>query len=76
VTDDPVSLPDRSCPQGFDGAEKRGDQYFSAHKVYCIIKDGPRKGEEYCCASFERLHTLAQLKAAAAEMQRYLDQHK
>ena len=57
-------------------AEKRGDQYFSAHKVYCIIKDGPRKGEEYCCASFERLHTLAQLKAAAAEMQRYLDQHK
>jgi len=57
-------------------AEKRGDQYFSAHKVYCIIKDGPRKGEEYCCASFERLHTLSQLKAAAAEMQRYLDQHK
>jgi hypothetical protein len=57
-------------------AEKRGDQYFSAHKVYCIVQDGPRKGEEYCCASFERLHTLAQLQAAAAEMRRYLDPHR
>lgn len=57
-------------------ADKKDKGYFSAHKVYCIIKDGPRKGEEYCCASFERIYTLSQLQAATREMQRFLDEKK
>jgi hypothetical protein len=57
-------------------ADKKGNEYFSAHKVYCIIKDGPRQGEKYCCASFERIYTLSQLQAATREMQRFLDGKK
>jgi len=57
-------------------ADKKDKGYFSAHKVYCIIKDGPRKGEEYCCASFERIYTLSQLQAATREMQKFLDEKK
>lgn len=57
-------------------ADKREKGYFSAHKVYCIIKEGPRKGEEYCCASFERYYTLSQLQAATREMQKFVDEKK
>jgi hypothetical protein len=57
-------------------ADKKGNGYFSAHKVYCIVKDGPRKNEEYCCASFEREYTLSQLQAATREMQRFLEGKK
>jgi hypothetical protein len=49
-----------------------GDRYKCAYKTYCIVKDGPRKGEEYVCASFERLFTLADLRGLIPVMKKEL----
>jgi hypothetical protein len=52
-----------------DAATKK---YRCANKVFCIVKDGPRKGEKYCCASFEALRTVFELKASIPGMKELL----
>jgi len=54
-------------------AVKMGDkQYRCANKIYDIIKDGPRKGEEYCCSSFDNIVPLYNLSGGLPEMKKFL----
>ena len=54
-------------------AVKMGDnQYRCANKIYDIIKDGPRKGEEYCCSSFDNIVPLYNLSSGLPEMKKSL----
>jgi hypothetical protein len=57
-------------------AEKIGtDKYRCTHNVYCIIKDGPRKGEEYKCVSYDKIYSLSDLRSAMITMEEFLKKH-
>jgi hypothetical protein len=57
-------------------AEKIGaDKYHCAYNVYCMIKDGPRKGEEYKCVSHDTIHSLSGLRGAMPMMTEFLKKH-
>jgi hypothetical protein len=51
------------------------DKYRCAYNVYCLIKDGPRKGEEYKCVSHDKAHSLSYLQSAIPRMQEYINKH-
>lgn len=54
-------------------AEEVGpDLYRVAYKFWQIIKDGPRKGEEYVGASFDLNFSLGELEASLENMKRKL----
>jgi hypothetical protein len=54
-------------------AVKMGDnKYRCANKIYDIIKDGPRKGEEYCCSSFDNIVSLDNLSGGLPAMKKFL----
>lgn len=48
------------------------DRYRCANKVFDIIRDGPRKGEVYCCSSFDRIVPLSNLRQGLAQMKQFL----
>jgi hypothetical protein len=51
------------------------DKYRCAYNVYCLIKDGPRKGEEYKCVTHDKAHSLFYLKSAIPRMKEYINKH-
>jgi hypothetical protein len=50
------------------------NKYRCANKIYDIIKDGPRQGEEYCCSSFDNIVPLYNLSGGLPEMKKFLGQ--
>ncbi len=51
------------------------DKYRCAYNVYCLIKDGPRKGEEYKCVTHDKAHSLSYLKSAIPRMREFINKH-
>jgi hypothetical protein len=55
-----------------NAVEIGNDTYHCAYEVYCLIKDGPRKGEKYKCVDFSRNFSLTQLKGMIPNMKKKL----